>query len=421
MAAGYLLHPMHSALWFVPPDPLIIVPQEGGEHRLRCRPEQGGRTHMGHARRLPCHQAVTGQQDTDDTDAHDQAHVRCHTGQTGPAEQRRDSPGAVGAGEAATGGIALTYRIYGLLTLVGLIWGASFVAARVLVATTPPLTAALLRFLLSTAILLPWLKLAETGDPRPRRRDWLLFAFLGLTGVALYNVGFFFGLKYNEAGAGALIIACNPLVIALFSVLFLGESLRPAHLAGLTLSFTGVGLVAVRGSLERLVALDFAGPHLWLAGAVLAWASFSVAGKVAMRRYSPLACITAACSFGCLFLLPAAATEWPAWLRQGGPASLGPTEWGCLLFLAVFVTVLAFVWWYSGIARIGAARAAVFINLVPLSAMVMGAVWLGESVLPYHLVGALLILGGVLLVTVSRSGRQHTPDRRAAARAAGDN
>lgn len=288
--------------------------------------------------------------------------------------------------------VTLTYIS---LTLVGLIWGGSFVAGKFLVQELSPLAAATARFLFSSLLLVPLLWSQEGRRTLPRWQDLPLLLFLGLTGVFLYNLSFFYGLKYNPAGESAVIIASNPIVITLFSALLLKEAISFWQGLGVILAFLGVLTISSAGSFGSLWQSGFSPTHLILLGAPLSWAAFSLGGKVAMRRYSPLATTTYACLSGAAFL-------GLFLVGKGERLALGNLDvygWAALLFLVVFVTVLAFYLWYRGIDRVGASTSAIFVNLVPVSAMFLSAVLFAEPIHLYHLLGVTLVLAGVYLST----------------------
>ncbi|MGQ9754752.1 MAG: DMT family transporter [Desulfotomaculales bacterium] len=132
-----------------------------------------------------------------------------------------------------------------------------------------------------------------------------------------------------------------------------------------------------------------------LLGCAAAWALYTVWGKKALDRFSPLALTTFASGFGTLFLLAAAFSD----LGRSPLWSLNPAGIWSLVFLGVLASGVANVFWYAGVRGVGAGRAAVFTNMVPFWSAVTAAVFLGEQLRLFHLAGAVLILGGVYLAT----------------------
>lgn len=291
----------------------------------------------------------------------------------------------------------LTY--FKLLSTMAL-WGGTFVAGRMLAGVVPPFHAAFLRFALATSLLLLLLYRAEGRLPALDRRQFGAVVLLGLTGVLGYNLAFFTGLQSVSAGRAGLIIALNPVGIALLSALFGGEPLRRARILGVVVSVAGAMLVVSNGNLA-LLAGGVGSGELVLLGCVLCWALYSVIGRRAMRSLSPLTAVTYSALAGTLCLAPAAL----AGGVLGSLSGYGAQAWVSLVFLALFGTVVGFLWYYQSIKAIGAVRAGVFINFVPLFAVVFGQLLLDEQLTPALLQGGVLVIVGAWLTNRSVAGR----------------
>jgi len=289
-------------------------------------------------------------------------------------------------------------KVYLKLVLTTFFWGGTFVAARFAVREAPPFFAASCRFLIASAFLIPlaaWQSRREgRGFPVPANFRQLAGLFsLGLTGVFLYNAVFFTGLKLTSASNGALIVAINPLLTAVLSALWLRERVSASQAAGLFLAFFGVALVIARGSLALIASLSCNRGDLIMLGAPLCWALYSVLGKKALTRFTPLAATAYAALFGASLLVPAAFLEHAV---AGGPLpGFSWLGWLAILQLALLGTVVGFVWWYQGVQQIGTARAAAFVNLVPLFGAVLAALILGERLAAAQVWGGLLVIAGV--------------------------
>jgi drug/metabolite transporter (DMT)-like permease len=266
------------------------------------------------------------------------------------------------------------------------------------VGEAPPFFAASCRFIIASLVLVPlaaWQARRSGGTfPLPGSFRQLAGLFsLGLTGVFLYNAVFFTGLKLTSAGNGALIVAINPLVTAVLSALWLRERVSAGQAAGLLLSLLGVSVVIARGSLELFSTLAFNKGDLIMLGAPLCWALYSILGKKMLRSFTPLAATAYAACFGALLLVPAALLEHAA---LGGPLpGFSWLGWLAVLQLALLGTVVGFVWWYEGVQAIGTARAAAFVNLVPLFGAVLAALVLGERIMAAQIWGGFLVVVGV--------------------------
>ncbi len=289
-----------------------------------------------------------------------------------------------------------TRAVYGFLVLTMASWGGTFVAGRLVARECEPLTAAFWRFVLAALILVP-LTLKKEGRLIPRGLPghiWLLLAALGATGLFGYNYFFIKGLTLTEAGRASVIVAMNPGLIYLGTALFFGEKLTGRGVAGFACALLGAALVITHGRVWTLFAGQVGPGEMLIFGCVLCWAAYSLLGKVVLGRLSPLASATWACLFGLLFLAPA------AWLESGPWAFLefSSTAWLSLAFLGVMGTALGFTLYYLGIVQLGAGRAAVFINLVPIFAIIGGWLILGEGLDWSLAVGLMLVLAGIRLI-----------------------
>ena len=289
-----------------------------------------------------------------------------------------------------------TTSIYLKLVVTTFFWGGTFVAARCAVRETAPFFAASCRFAIASAVLftiVAWqARRKGAGFPLPSTwRDAGALVMLGMSGIFCYNAFFFSGLKYTGAANGSLIVAINPVLTSVISAWWLKEQLRPLQVLGLLVSLAGVGVIVTRGDMAVISALAFNHGDLLMLGAPLSWALYSILGKRALSRFSPLVATAYAALFGTLFLIPAAYLEYG---HASGPYRLGWLFWLAILQLALLGTVVGFVWWYQAVQRLGASRAAIFVNLVPLFGTLLAALLLGESLgWPHFWGGALVIIG----------------------------
>lgn len=284
--------------------------------------------------------------------------------------------------------------------MAAVFWGGTFVAGRQLAPLIDPYGAALLRFLLASILLLAWLYWQLGRFPAIGRRQLLAVILLGASGVLAYNLLFFAGLQTVEAGRASLIIAANPVLIALASSWLFREHLGPVRILGIGLSVSGAMVVIGRGDILGLLSGGVGSGELMLLGCVVSWVVYTLIGRRVLRGMSPLLAVTYSSLVGTLLL--AAATLW-----RGGIATAALADvriWLNIAYLAVFGTVLAFVWFYKGVHALGAARAGQFINLVPVSGVCLGAWLLDEPVTWSLLLGGLLVLLGLWLTNRREAG-----------------
>ncbi len=286
---------------------------------------------------------------------------------------------------------------YFKLALTMFFWGGTWIAARVVVQEVPPLAAAVWRFLFAV-VSLGGLVLWHYRRLLPlTRREALQVLALGATGIFLYNICFLFGMQHMAAGRGALVVALNPVVVTLGAWLLLGEPMTRLKALGSAVALVGCLTVIGKGSPLAPLAGDIGQGELLILACALLWASYTLIGRVAMRTISPLVATTYASVAGWLMLLAVALTHAPGDLAP----DYSPRSWAALLFLGLLGTTLGFTWFNQGVQKIGAARASIFINLVPVAAVLQAAWLLDERPGPSVLFGGLLVLAGVALTQYS--------------------
>jgi len=279
-----------------------------------------------------------------------------------------------------------------LLIAVVLIWGSVFSVIKYSLQEIDPLAFATARFLGTSILLLALVYLME-GKSIIRREDWLRVALVGLLGTGIYQICFTLGLNYTTASNSSLIIAASPIFAALFVWLLGEESLTPRQIVGILLSFVGVTLI-VRARSEGLVLTweNLRGDTLTLTATILNAFSAVIATRP-LERYSALRVTAVSTALGTLFLLlfgwrPFLAYPW---------ASLSFQGWLGLGYAVLFAGVVARVIWFLAIGELGATRTLVYGYLIPVVAVLVAVLTLGERFTALHALGALIVFVGIAL------------------------
>jgi drug/metabolite transporter (DMT)-like permease len=287
---------------------------------------------------------------------------------------------------------------YSSLVLVMLLWGGTFIAGRILATAMEPASAAFLRFAIASLAMLAAAPLLEGRLRPPPRRLWLPLFLLGLSGIFAYNVFFFNGLQHIGAGRASLIVAGTPLAINIFAALFLRERLTAMKGGGILLSLAGAVIVIGNGDPAALFHGGFGRGEQALVGCVLSWSAYSLIGRQVLQTLPPLTAVCYSALIGTLLLAIPAGHE-GIFTRLG---DIAPLSWLSLAFLGLGGTALAFSLYYMAIKKIGAGRAGIFINLVPVFSLLLAWLLLGETIKAEVLAGGLLVLAGVFMANVVR-------------------
>ncbi|GAK52459.1 BH0390 protein [Candidatus Moduliflexus flocculans] len=288
-------------------------------------------------------------------------------------------------------------RAYLDLSAAMAIVGSSVVVGKMITAHFPVFLAGTLRFTVASVILLPLLSVREQSARRGiLRKDWKILFLQAFCGVFLFTIFLLFGLRLTSAAEAGIITSASPAVLGLISIIWLKERVTRSVYAGIGLTVCGILLVNVLGSVanaERGV-MPLAG-NLLIFGAVVGEALFSIFGKMLNKMISPLCIATWMSVFGLLLFLPLGLYE----AVQFDFSTLRLADWLTIVYSGVIVTVVAFLFWFSGLAQVEASRAAVFTGVMPLSALTLSALLLREPISYAHLLGCLCVLLGIGLIT----------------------
>lgn len=259
--------------------------------------------------------------------------------------------------------------------------------------TVPPVTLSFLRWVIALLCLLPFAL-------RPLRRDWRLYwhyrwRVLGLSivGVAAFNTLVYTGLQSTTATNGILLNSFIPILIALLGWLFYGQALRRPQALGLLLSFCGVLTIVLHGDWSRLLGLSFGRGDLIVFSAMVCWAVYTLWLRAIPAGIDRTGLLAVQMALALLALLPL----W-LWERHGGALPVWTaSSLLALAYIGIFPSVLAYLLYNWGVAQAGAARAGLFIHLMPLFGVLLSAVLLDEQPQPYQVVGMAAILAGIAL------------------------
>jgi drug/metabolite transporter (DMT)-like permease len=241
---------------------------------------------------------------------------------------------------------------------------------------------------------------STSGVPWLGRRDVGVVFLQALTGVFGFSVFWLYGLRQTTAGEAGIVAAATPAGIALASFALLRERPGRRQLAGIALAVLGVASMTALGQASGASR----GPNplvgnFLILGAVVGEALFLVLGKRAGARLPPLVISTGVTVAGFLLFLPPAISEATAVDLAAVP--LG--AWLAVAYYAIGPTVLGYVLVYQGLARVPASAAAAFTGVVPVTAVLLAALFLGEPIGWPLLLGLVGVLAAIAL-TVAEDG-----------------
>ena len=284
---------------------------------------------------------------------------------------------------------------YLLLTLTTLFWSGNMVIGRAIREDVPPTALAFWRWVIALLLVLP-LALPHLRTQWPMlKKGWKPVLILGVLGVGGYNTLAYLALQYTAATNAVLLNSFIPIATIALSWAFLGKRLKGGEGLGVALSFIGVAAIVLRGDPATFAALSFNVGDLWMLGAVLVWAIYTIGLQWRPAGVHPMLMLGAFCVVGVAFLTPAYAWE----IASGRAIHLHWGSFAALIYVGVFPSFLGYIFYNRAVAEVGASKASLFIHLMPVFGTILSAIFLNEIPLWYHFAGIALIFAGIWLTT----------------------
>jgi len=288
---------------------------------------------------------------------------------------------------------------YLFLLFTTLLWGGNSVAGKLAVGHISPMTLVFLRWVLAVLILLPigWRTLRE--DWPIVRKHWLVLAALGASGFTFFNTIFYTALNYTTAINVSIEQAAMPILIIVANFLFFRLRVNWAQIVGVVLTIAGVILTACHGDPRRLLTLELNFGDAIMLVAVVLYSGYSVGLRLkpVLRWQSLMLALSIAALITALpFFL---------WEIAAGKVIVPDARgWAVTIYTAVGASIISQIFYIRGNELIGANRAGLFINLVPIFGTLLSVLIVGETFQLYQALALVLVLGGIGLAEYS--GRQ---------------
>jgi drug/metabolite transporter (DMT)-like permease len=286
--------------------------------------------------------------------------------------------------------------LYAALCLHTLLSAGTYLWGKRALQEIPALPLGLLRFASASILLaLLLLRLRPRGQRLPPRAAWKKIAFLSLMAVPL-NQGFFlYGLQLSTAAHAALLYTLTPLFVLLLAQALIAEFPGWRTAAGTALALSGTVYVLLQRGLDLSRGPLFG--DLLLVIAVVAWAVYTAEGREVVAEHGALPTIAWTLIGGTLLYLPLGLASLVPAANRAEIVRASREAWWGLVYLTVVTSVIAYLLWYWALKHLAAARVAIFSNLQPLATAMLAHFFLGEHVTRGFVVGAVVVIAGVLL------------------------
>jgi len=289
------------------------------------------------------------------------------------------------------------------LCLTSLFWAMLLFLGQAAIAGMSATSVSAWRFLLAAAILVPLIHAREGIDWHGLRRHTIILVIMAFVGVGLFNLFLFHGIQGTSAVNASLIMGLCPIMITCLSAALTGEHIQRREVIGLALSVAGAVLVVSGGSLESLLALQLQKGDLLVIAAAGCWALYSALPKRFITDLPSSQITAATVSMGALMIGAYALLTQADFMRWPGLEVSSS-----ILLMSIFGTVLVFLWWNDGVRQIGPRRAAPFMNIVPVFAVLIG-LSLGQAITAAQVIGGLLVVSGVAASLTQQATRKAGP------------
>lgn len=291
---------------------------------------------------------------------------------------------------------------YLLLVLTTLFWSSNFVLGRAVHGQVPPIALSFWRWAGALAILLPfcWRRLHCQGPLL--RRHWPTLLLLAVLGVTNFNTFVYLGLQYTTATNAVLMVSTTPVLIVALSFVLLRQTVTRLQLLGILVSLGGVAAIVAKGDPATLLALEVNRGDAWILLAVVSWATYSVLLRWRPAEQHALDFLVTIMAMGVATLAPVYAWE----LASGITMAIDAPNLITIGYVALFPSVLAFIFWNQAVAELGPNRTGQFLHLMPAFGAILSMVFLGERLHGHHLAGIALIALGIWLTTAAGAKRR---------------
>jgi len=282
-----------------------------------------------------------------------------------------------------------------LLSLTSLIWAGNFIVGRALRNDISAIELNLWRWLLALLLLLPLGYRQILQHRRLMIRHWRLLGMLGFTGIAAFHTSVYTALKTTTAVNAVLFLSLSPVLIVLGSSLSRKDTISRLQLLGILVSLTGAVVLVAHGDMNTLTRLQFFQGDLWMLFAVTMWSAYSILLKNKPRELPQLSLLIGSIVWalgmlGVMFIVFQGGVSTAVWSMQ---------VFTGLLYVSIFASIVAFLFWNRGVAQIGPNKAGVFLHLMPVFGALLSVMLLKEGIAIYHLAGAALVFLGIAMST----------------------
>ena len=288
---------------------------------------------------------------------------------------------------------------YIFLIFATLFWSGNFIVGKAAsLFEIPPFTLNFYRWTFAWLILAPFTLKEIFQKKEYILKNLKLILILGITSITIFNSIVYYSLNFTQVISGVLMISTIPVMIIFFSWIFKIEKTNFYQILGVIFSLLGVMVIVTKADLDKLLNLNFNKGDLWMVVAMLSWAMYSALLRKKKFELSQISLLQTIISAGLILLLPAYLIEMSLGYRLNIHLPFILT----LSYVVLFPGLASFFFWIKGISIIGSNRSGIFLHLMPIFSTIMAILIFKEKFMIFHLIGAILIITGIILSSKGR-------------------
>ena len=288
---------------------------------------------------------------------------------------------------------------YIFLILATLFWSGNFIVGKAAsLFEIPPFTLNFYRWTFAWLILAPFTLKEIFQKKNYIINNIKLILILGVTSITVFNSIVYYSLNFTQVISGVLMISTIPVMIIFFCWVFKIEKTNFYQILGVFFSLMGVVVIVTNANISKLLNLNFNKGDLWMVVAMFSWAMYSALLRKKKFKLSQISLLQTIISAGLILLLPAYLIE----MALGYKVDIHLPFILTLTYVVLFPGLASFFFWIKGISIIGSNRSGIFLHLMPIFSTIMAMLIFKEKFMIFHLIGAILIITGIILSSKGR-------------------
>ncbi|OCS86033.1 DMT family transporter [Caryophanon latum] len=288
-----------------------------------------------------------------------------------------------------------------LLIIATLFWGGNFVIGRAVSDDIPPISLAFYRWCVALLVLAPIAFTNWKAHLPTFKKHWKIVIVLSLTGVAGFNTLVYIGLHDTTSINASLMNSSTPIIIYILAFLFLRERLNRYQVIGTCISLIGVLFILTGGSLESLQSFAFNRGDMIVLLAIVCWGVYSLLIKQYAGILPSVPTFFMTIIIGIVTLLPFFLYES---ITAETSIIWNVTSVSAIFYVGTFASIVAFLSWNKGVVKLGASRASIYLNFIPVFSALFATLFIGESLQLFQVIGGLAVVAGVFITNRNRVG-----------------